>query len=173
MKASGSAYELYIVRHAIAEARDDKKYSNDDTRPLTAKGKKKMEEVSQGLARLGIEPGWIVSSPLVRAKETADILARELNYDGEVTLSETLAPGGSSTALLQMLAKRADARTAVVVGHEPDVSRLLGELVAASDGAGLGFRKGGVALVSFAKNPARGQGTLEWLLTPKILRRLA
>ena len=172
MKDSASAYELYIVRHAIAEQRDDKKYSDDAKRPLSPKGKKRMEEVSQGLARLGVEPVWIVSSPLARAKETDEILARELSYDGEVTLTETLAPGGSTNALLQMLAKRPDARTVIVVGHEPDLSKLLGELVAASDGAGLGFRKGGVALVSFQKNPARGQGTLEWLATPKILRRL-
>lgn len=173
MKATVSAYELYLVRHAIAETRDNKKFPDDDKRPLTAKGKKRMEEISQGLARLGLEPLWIISSPLLRAKETAEILARELNYNNEVTLSETLAPGGSMNALLQMLAKRPDARTVILVGHEPDLSRLLGELVAASDGAGLGFRKGGVALVSFTKNPARGQGTLEWLATPKILRRLA
>lgn len=173
MKLFRSDYQLFIVRHAVAEARDDKKYANDAERPLTAKGKRKMEDISQGLARLGIEPNWIISSPLERAKETAEVLAKELKYDGDLTLSETLAPGGSTTALLQMLAKRPDARNVILVGHEPDLSRLLGDLIAASDGAGLGFRKGGVALVSFTKNPARGQGTLEWMLTPRILRRLA
>ena len=173
MKLAASAYNLYLVRHAVAETRDDTKYPDDAGRPLTSKGKRKMEEISQGLTRLGIEFDWIISSPLVRAKETAKILAQEVAYDGEMTVSETLAPGGSMNALLQMLAKRPEARSVALVGHEPDLSHLLAELVAASDSASLGFRKGGVALVTFSKNPARGQGELVWLLTPKILRQLA
>lgn len=172
MKLAASAYNLYLVRHAIAETRDDIKYPDDAERRLTSKGKRKMEEIAQGLVRLGIEFDWIISSPLVRAKETAEILAQELGYDGDITMSETLAPGGSINALLQMLAKRLEARSVALVGHEPDLSHLLAELVAASDGAGLGFRKGGVALVTFSKNPARGQGELVWMLTPRILRQL-
>lgn len=173
MTPAASTYNLYLVRHAIAEPRDDTNYPDDAERPLTSKGKRKMEEVSQGLVRLGVEFDWILSSPLVRARETAEVLAKESSYDGEVTLTETLAPGGSINALLQMLAKRPEARSVALVGHEPDLSHLLAELVAASDSAGLGFRKGGVALVAFSKNPARGQGELVWLLTPKVLRQLA
>ena len=173
MNPPASEYNLYLIRHAIAEQRDETKFSDDAERPLTSKGKRKMEEISQGLVRMGVEMDWVVTSPLERAKQTAEIVAQELGYDGEITESETLAPGGSMNALLQMLAKRPEARSVALVGHEPDLSHLLAELVAASDSAGLGFRKGGVALVTFSKNPARGQGELVWLLTPKILRQLS
>jgi phosphohistidine phosphatase len=163
--AHAAGYELYIMRHGIAVERGTAGYADDAKRPLTAEGKKKMQAVTAGLVRVGFDPDWIVTSPLVRAAETAEIVA-----DG---LGDALRPGGSAEALLTFLAKQPGRRRVLVVGHEPDLSELAARLVGAGRHARLGFKKGGCCLITFDEFPPRSAGQLVWWLTPRLMRKLA
>ena len=170
---SQGAYELYIMRHGIAAAGGTPEYPEDAKRPLTPEGKKKMQEISKGLKRLGVAVDWIVSSPLVRAVETAEIVAPALLSEGQVENSETLSPGGSPEALVAHLAKHPNRRRVLVVGHEPDLSVLAARLVGAGRHVNLAFKKGGCCLIEFEEFPPRSPGQLTWWLSPRVMRKLA
>jgi phosphohistidine phosphatase len=167
-----SSYELYIMRHGIAVTRGTAGFTDDSKRPLTPEGKEKMREAAKGLKRLGVNLDWIVSSPLVRAAETAEIVAATLNSNLLVDRSEVLSPGGSPEDLISFLAKHPSRRRVLVAGHEPDLSDLAARLVGAGRQAGLAFKKGGCCLIVFEQFPPKSAGQLVWWLTPRILRKL-
>lgn len=169
-KATG--YELYVMRHAIAVNRGSPGFSDDFKRPLTPEGKKKMYEIAAGLRRVGFDVDWIVTSPLVRARETAEIVAEEL---GGVPTDhcDALRPGGSPEALISFLAKSADRKRVLVVGHEPDLSELAARLISAGRRANLAFKKGGCCLITFDEFPPESPGQLMWWLTPKMMRKMS
>ncbi len=162
---------LYLVRHAIAADRSDK-WPDDTERPLTHGGAARMREVVKGLAALEVEPDVIVSSPLVRAVETAEILVKGLKSTPKLVTAPALAPGGSTSAIANALASVGKGQSIAVVGHEPGLGELAAWLVGAR--RPLPFKKGGVCQIDLAEWPpvARG-GTLMWLATPKMLRALA
>jgi len=114
-----SEYELCIMRHGAAAQPSEVGY-NDAKRPLTESGKRKMQEIAEGLRQVGFTPDYIVSSPLVRALETAKIVASVGEHGARLEISETLSPGASPESLLALLAKRTNPWRALVVGHEPD-----------------------------------------------------
>jgi phosphohistidine phosphatase len=165
-------YELCIMRHGAAAARGEAAYFDDAKRPLTAAGKEKMHEIAAGLKKAGFEADWIVSSPLVRAEETAKIVATALTPHTPMETSETLSPGAAPEALLAFLAKHRDRRHILVVGHEPDLSHLAARLIGSGRNANLAFKKGGCCLISFREFPPKAPGQLVWWLTPRILRKL-
>jgi phosphohistidine phosphatase len=167
------AYELCIMRHGAAVARDTGGYADDSKRPLTPVGKKKMKEIAAGLARLGFTPDWIVTSPLVRAVETAEIVADSLPAKTPMDFCEELRPGASPEALMAYLAKRSNSKRVLLVGHEPDLSQLATRLIGAGRHANLAFKKGGCCLISFTRFPPQTPGRLVWWLTPRVLRKLA
>src|SRR5690349_15614577 len=114
--------QLWLVRHAVAAERDEFE-GPDNERPLTAKGRKKFRSFCKWLADQTAMPGHIVSSPLVRAAETAEILAKAADKKkSEVSFTDLLAPGLDTTALLQFLHENGHDATALV-GHEPDMSQ--------------------------------------------------
>lgn len=166
-------YALYIMRHGPAAVRDASKYPDDGERPLTADGRKRLREAANGLQAIGVELDWIVSSPLVRAADTAKIVAESLSSAVLLDYSEVLSPGATPEALLSFLAKQPSRRRVMVVGHEPDLSSLAGRLIGAARRAHLVFRKGGCCLIRFEEFPPRSAGELVWWLTPRILRKLA
>jgi len=166
-------YELYIMRHGIAVDRGSAGFSDDTKRPLTPEGKKKMKEIASGLLRLGFDVDWIVTSPLIRAAETAEILAEELGPGVPKDFCDALRPGGSPEALITFLAKHASRKRVVVVGHEPDLSELTARLLGAGRHANLAFKKGGCCLISFDEFPPKSPGQLVWWLTPRLLRKMA
>jgi phosphohistidine phosphatase len=168
-KATSSAYELYILRHGAAVTRG---VSEDSKRPLTPVGKRKMEEIASGLRRLGVDPDWIVSSPLERAVETAEIVAESLPAKVPLEFSDALRPGGSAEALISLLAKHSSRRRVLVVGHEPDLGQMAGRLIGAGRSAHLAFKKGGCCLITFREFPPQSPGELVWWLTPRVLRKL-
>jgi len=168
-----SEYELCIMRHGAAVARGEAGYADDAKRPLTEPGKRKMHEIAAGLKQAGFEADWIVSSPLVRAVETAKIAASALGPLAPLEISETLSPGSSAESLLAFLAKHKNRRRILVVGHEPDLSSLAARLVGAGRHANLAFKKGACCLISFREFPPKSPGQLVWWLTPRILRMLA
>jgi phosphohistidine phosphatase len=166
-------YELYVMRHGEAVAREDEGYADDSTRPLTLEGRKELQRIAKGLRRLGVSVDWVVSSPLVRSVETAQIIAELAAPGVPPELSETLSPGGSAEALLTFLAKHPSRTHTILVGHEPDLSELAARLIGADRHANFALRKGGVCLLTFAEFPPRSAGRLMWWMTPRILRKLA
>jgi phosphohistidine phosphatase len=164
-------YQFYVMRHGIAVARGDPNFPDDAKRPLTPEGKKKLKAVARGLFRLGICVDSIISSPLVRASETAAIIAEVLGPGVTVESSDFLRPGGSLQALLTSLGKRADHRSVLVVGHEPDLSEGVARLIG-NTGASFQFKKGGCCRIDFDKFPPHPPGKLVWWLTPRVMRKI-
>lgn len=164
-------YQLYVMRHGIAVARGDPNFADDGQRPLTPEGKKKLKAIAQGLFRLGLCLDSIISSPLVRASETASIVAEVLAPGVKVESSDFLRPGGSLQALLTSLAKRADHRSVLVIGHEPDLSDGVAKLIGNAR-ANFRFKKGGCCRIDFDKFPPRPPGKLIWWLTPRVMRKI-
>lgn len=156
--------QILIVRHAIAG--DKKKFAAsgkpDGLRPLTKKGRKEMKKNLRGLLRLLPSIGTIMTSPLVRARETARILER--GYPGaRVVVHAGLSPGASKIKFAQWLRRTRPNGVVALVGHEPDLSVLAGRLLANRDRSFVRLKKGGACFLD---------GELQWLLTPSMLRRL-
>jgi phosphohistidine phosphatase len=168
-----AGYELYLLRHGIAADRGSAGYSDDSQRPLTPDGTKKMEEITRGLMRLGFDVDWIVTSPLVRALETAKIVAAGLGAQHPLEISDDLRPGGSAEALIAFLAKHPNRKRVLVVGHEPDLSEMAGRLIGAGRRAHMALKKGGCCLITFDDFPPKAPGKLIWWLTPRVMRKLA
>jgi phosphohistidine phosphatase len=166
-------YELYIMRHGLAVERDVTTVMDDAKRPLTSEGKEKMREIAAGLTRAGMEADWIVSSPLVRAVETAQIVAEALGSKPPLDFCDALRPGGPPEALITFLAKRPNRRRVLVVGHEPDLGELAARLIGAGRNASLPFKKGGCCLIAFSVFPPKSPGRLVWWLPPRVARKLA
>jgi phosphohistidine phosphatase len=165
-------YELYVMRHGLAVTRGSVRFSDDAQRPLVPEGKEKMREIAGGLKRMGFEVDWIVTSPLVRAADTAGIIAESLASSVPVDVCDAMRPGGSPEDLLAFLAKRPNFRRVLVVGHEPDLSELAARLIGAGGHANLAFKKGGCCMISFDEFPPKSPGQLVWWLTPRLLRKL-
>jgi phosphohistidine phosphatase len=166
-------YEFYIMRHGLAAPRSGAAVLDDAKRPLTPEGKQKMRGIVTGLVNLGLEVDWIVSSPLVRAVETAEIVKEALKSNSPLELCDALRPGGSGEALITFLAKRKDWRRVLVVGHEPDLGELAARLVGAGRNANMPFKKGGCCLITFPVFPPKSPGRLMWWLTPRVMKKLS
>ena len=162
--------EIYLVRHAIAAERGDD-WPDDSKRPLTERGISRFKEAVGGLKALDETIEEVFTSPLVRARQTADILAAGVAGRPTVKVLDALSPGHPPATVMAQLSKVAKRRCIALVGHEPD----LGELAAFLIGARrpLPFKKGGVCRIDVASLSAKAAGTLVWFVTPKILRRLS
>jgi phosphohistidine phosphatase len=160
---------LLIVRHAIAVPHGTPGIA-DDERPLTPEGEKKFRRAAEGLARICGTPDVILTSPLPRARRTAEIAAELL--EAKAPEDEPALADGDVEALDAALARRPEARLVAVFGHEPHVSSLLAHLLGTRREERLAFRKGGAALVELDDGLAHG-GTLLWCVPPRVLRRLA
>jgi len=166
-------YELYIMRHGIAVMRGASTVMDDAKRPLTPEGREKMCEIGAGLVQAGMVADWIVSSPLVRAVETAEIVGEALGSKPPLDQCDALRPGGDPEALITFLAKRSNRRHVLVVGHEPDLGELAARLIGAGRNAHMPFKKGGCCLITFSEFPPKAPGRLLWWLSPRIMRKLA
>jgi phosphohistidine phosphatase len=168
--AADGGRELYLVRHAIAAERG-REWPDDTLRPLTARGMAKFERAVAGLANLKIVVDEVLTSPLVRAHQTADLLASGLSNRPPVRVLDALAPGHGPARVLEEVARVARGRRVALVGHEPG----LGELAAFLIGArrAMVFKKGGVCRIDLEPGGDGSPGALVWFLTPKILRGLA
>jgi phosphohistidine phosphatase len=161
--------ELYLVRHAIAAERGDE-WPDDDRRPLTARGVARFKEAIEGLKKLDPAIDEIFTSPLVRAKQTADLLAAGLPGKPNVKILEALAPGHTPTSVMAQLAKAARRRRIALVGHEPSLGELAAHLIGA--GRALPFKKGGVCRIDVESLTSRRPGALTWFVPPRLLRGL-
>lgn len=154
--------ELYFLRHGIAA--DTSPDGNDASRALTKEGISKMREVARGLRGLNLHLDVLLSSPLVRAHETAQIVARELKIS--LQLADELSSGCDLPQLFSLLGEHRIAERVMLVGHEPDFSSMIAEL---TGGSSVLMKKGGLARVDTERLEA-GAGTLVWLMPPRVMR---
>jgi phosphohistidine phosphatase len=155
---------VYFLRHGKAE--DRLAWTGRDAeRPLTVEGREALGREAKRLRALDLALDVVVTSPLVRARETAEIVAGELGLGGRLVEDERLAPGFDVARLEQVLAAHAPAGALMIVGHEPDFSETIAELIGGGD---VVMKKGGLARVDVAA-PVAGGGQLVWLLTPPLL----
>ena len=164
---------LYIVRHAIAIPRGTPGYDDDSQRPLTDAGRKKMKKIVDGLRQLDLELDAIVSSPYVRARDTAMILAKEFNMKNKVSLSDSLIPPGNFESLINEIREKYDVENLALVGHEPMLSSLVSWLSTGNTAMKVVLKKGGVAYLSSDNLYEQGRATLQWLLTPALIVELS
>jgi phosphohistidine phosphatase len=164
---------LYIIRHAIAVDEGTSDYDSDSERPLTDKGRKKMRQIAKGLRALGVEFDLILSSPYVRARETAEILADVFKMKKKIAFSDNLIPIAEPNLLIAEVNESHSVDSLALIGHEPHLSSLVGLLTAESTKLDIRLKKGGVCYLSIDDLHHEHHATLEWLLTPGILVEIA
>ena len=143
----------------------------DSERPLTPEGRTEIQEIAKSLKTVGLQTDRIYTSPLRRARETAEIAAKALNIR---TLEEwdELKPDGSRAELYRKLARLEQNSRPILVGHEPYLTSMIGEIIGTT-GAKIVLKKGGIGKVRITSFTPRVSGELRWLLTPKIITKMA
>jgi phosphohistidine phosphatase len=165
---------LYLMRHGIAVA-DGAEIHSDSERPLTPKGAKRLRRAVCGLAKLDIVFSSVLTSPLLRARQTAEIVAQSLGLETKLEEVSELAPGSSVEQLIAGLARFRHQEDVLLVGHEPLLSQLASFLLLGKSKPNLNmrFRKGGLCCIEIDHLPLTNPGLLHWHLTPKQLRLLS
>ncbi|MGC1380314.1 MAG: phosphohistidine phosphatase SixA [Candidatus Baltobacteraceae bacterium] len=156
--------KCYFLRHGLAA--EPAEWRGDDfDRPLTREGRERMEREAKAIADLALGLDVIVTSPLARARQTAEIVAQRLKMGARLIEDKRLGNGLGVDRLGALLAEHAGAESLMLVGHEPSMSATIGRL---AGGAGIELKKGALACVELA-DPSSRTGTLLWLLPPKVL----
>ena len=156
--------KLYFLRHGIAFEQTEW-HGSDFDRPLTEKGKAKMQREAETIARLELGLDAVVTSPLIRARQTARIVAERLAAVDRLVLDERLGPEFDTGRLADIVQAHHDAGALMIVGHEPNMSQTLGQVVGR---ARIVLKKGGLACVDLT-DASLPSGDLLWLVPPKIL----
>ena len=164
---------LYLMRHGIAVFRDAPGIRSDRDRPLTQKGIKRMEKAAKGLAALKISFDHILTSPLVRARQTAKVVAETLNRADRLKEIRELAPAGTVQSLLDSLTPYRRDGHLLLVGHEPLLSETASFLLSKDTQIELLLKKAGICAIEVDDLPPQRPGTLLWMLAPRQLRLLA
>lgn len=160
--------ELYLLRHGIAAEPGTAGYKRDRDRPLTPEGENELADIASAMKKLGLSFDIILSSPFVRARQTAEIVAEKLNLKKNLKFSEHLACGGNPKKLFEEIKKEyVSAQSLMLVGHEPYLSSLISVLVTGREDSSITMRKGGFCLLSTGALDYKKCACLEWLLTPK------
>lgn len=160
---------IYLVRHGVA-ADLGPEYSLDDVRPLTKEGVERFRLEVRGLAELDVRLDCVLTSPLLRAAQTAEILASGLECAAPLVTVEALRPGGRYDTLLAALGRLGDVRSVALVGHMPSIGQMAARLVGASEP--LAFKKGAVCCIETTALPPSDAGQLRWFMPPRALRAL-
>jgi phosphohistidine phosphatase len=165
---------LYLLRHGIAGERGDPRYADDSLRPLVPEGRRKMRRIAAGMHALNLEFELWLTSPSLRARQTAEIVAAVYHAQPDLHWVAELAPEGSPRKLVHLLQQQhAAAENILLVGHEPYLGELMSLLLAGRTDLPLGLKKGGLCLLSVESLGAGPCARLEWLLTPRQLLALA
>ena len=157
--------EVYLLRHGIAV--DGNVTTSDADRALTAEGKRKLRQVLQLLGEADVRPSLILTSPLRRTVETAEIARHVLKSHDPVCRSKALAPGVPVEQVWEEIRAHRDAESLLLVGHNPQFAGLAGYLLGARD-LRVDFKKGAILRVDFETFTAKPHGTLRWYLTGKL-----
>lgn len=163
---------VVLFRHGPAGRRDASRWPDDSLRPLTERGKERTREAARGLGRLLKKTPLIITSPLVRSNETAEILHKLLEGKKNIETLDALRPGGSVRAVVKRLETAGTGDIVILVGHEPDLGKLAGTLVFGAPATGLPLRKSGACVVTFVGPVRAGEGRLHAFLPPSLLRRV-
>jgi phosphohistidine phosphatase len=164
----GDNVELYLIRHAEAAPEGEGGVTEDADRPLTAKGEEQARRMGKGIERKGLRPDVVVASPLLRARQTADLLVAGLAPPPpEVKMSEELAPDGRRKRLSRYL-KELGAEKVALVGHQPDLAQFAAWLIGGKK-AHIDIAKAGVAHIVCDGGPGKAKGRLVSLVTPEWL----
>ena len=165
---------LLVIRHAIAEDRDvwAQTGESDDARPLTKKGRRRMRRVAKGLRRIVPNVDLLATSPLTRAVQTAEVVAKRYG-ELAVMVVDDLIPERPYSALLEWARRLDDVETAAIVGHEPHLSGFVSWLLTGGNYSLLELKKGAACMLTFPQQLDAGAARLVWALTPGQLRRLA
>jgi phosphohistidine phosphatase len=165
---------LYLMRHGIALPQDDPTIASDGERPLSRKGIKRMRKAAKGVRRLEIPFDALLTSPLVRARQTAEIVGSTLGLEDHLEEISGLAPESTVEHLIFSLNRFQDRQHLLLVGHEPLLSDTLSQLLGArrSSALNIELKKGSLCRVEVDALPATTPAKLHWLLTPKQLRAL-
>jgi phosphohistidine phosphatase len=159
---------IYIVRHAWAYQHGDPRWPDDSQRPLEMEGAERFVRVIQALASRGFEPAAIATSPYVRCRQTAELIATHVPGSLEVCDVDALRPGGDFDGVVEWSKQFAHRESLCWVGHAPDVNNLAATLL--GDGAAaIRFSKGAVAAIRIHVEIEPGAGELHWLATAKLL----
>lgn len=160
------------MRHAIAVPRGTPGYDEDSERPLTDVGKKKLAVVCAGLSYL--KPDWelILTSPYVRAKQTAETVAEYFEISHLIQEVPILAPDHTTKQLVTVLKDLPSVKSVLLVGHEPSLSQHLSCFMFGTPRGRFQFKKAGVACLEFSSPPEEGEGTLLWMMAPAQLSRI-
>jgi phosphohistidine phosphatase len=161
---------IYLLRHAIAEGHGE---VSDFERALTEEGKEKMQQVGLGMKRLGLIFDEIISSPYIRAWQTAKIAADQLSHRSPIVTCDGLGCGFSMTGLFKFLEQYADRRRLLLVGHEPDMSMLTSFMISGDRDAGIRFKKASLACIEMPSLTHESRGELQWLLGPSQLQQIS
>jgi phosphohistidine phosphatase len=161
--------EMYLIRHAIAEERGDA-WPDDTQRPLSDEGMARMRRAAKGLAALGARFDLVLASPLVRTRQTAEIVCAAFDKRPSLAMAESLAPDGDYADVISDLRKHAHRSRLALVGHEPNIGELAGRLIGSK--RPLEFKKGAVCRIDVDRLPPESPGVLRWFLTPGILRAI-
>ena len=161
---------IYLLRHGIATAREDP--ATDSQRPLTKKGRNEMEGIAAALKKLKVKPDLILSSPYVRADQTARILADELKMKKKLKYSDLLVPEARPQDILEAIPRDYPVDELVLVGHYPHMGLLLEMMLGVNLGESIALKKGGICCLSVDDLNAKPPASMDWLLTPALLLKV-
>ena len=160
--------DLYVLRHGIATDPTAHDFAKDADRPLTPEGKRKLRQVAEAMGALELSFDLILSSPYLRARQTAEVIAEVLKERKRLELSDSLTPSGSPRKLVEQLNHlQPSPGSVLLVGHEPYLSSLISLLVSGDASFAVVMKKGGLCKLSTESLKPDRCATLEWLLTPK------
>jgi phosphohistidine phosphatase len=158
--------DIYLIRHADAVAAGDQGITEDEARPLSGKGHEQAQELSAALRRKNIHLDRIVTSPLLRATQTAEVIRQDWGLGApEISGCDHLAPGRKRKKLVRFL-RDLEGTSFALVGHEPDLGNLAAWLIG-SKKAQIAFAKSGIGFIHCDDKPGKGSGILTWLLSPQ------
>ena len=165
--------ELFVIRHGIAQQLERENEFSDEKRTLTKEGRERLSEEVKGLRKLGVEFDLMLTSPLIRAVETAEIIAAAMGLGKkDVRTTANLAPGAPANVLFAEIKSHAGAESIALVGHQPDLGILASRIIQSEVDA-IQLKKGGVCCINLSQTVPTLRGELVWLLTPRQLRLLA
>ena len=161
--------DLLVLRHGEAGQRSN--LSGDFKRTLTVEGKQEIADIANGLKSLDFKLDHVLTSPLLRAKQTAEVVAKSLKYKNKIEEIDSLKPEGNRLEFYSILSKFKQDSVVLVVGHEPYLSEMIGEAISQS-GCRIDLKKAGLARVRVLSTLPKIRGELRWLLTPKQLKKM-
>lgn len=170
--------ELYLMRHGIAVEPGESDATTDAERQLSHTGRSRMEHEARGISMLDLRLDLILTSPLTRCRETAEIVAHQLDLKKRIKILDTLAPGrafangdGPHAEIFIDLGAWQFER-ALLVGHMPDLAEIASSLLSGNRHLNLDFRRGSICAIEVASLPPRGPGLLRWMMAPRQLRMI-